>query len=252
MRVMQHMLKRILHRLNMSILPRFVDIYPPNILQQLKHSHSWTPAWQPASGYKLQSQKKQKHYKSIINRILNRLHSQPQLAFSHPCFLRVVRLQTWEYSVDSSCASENPQAPDPKSNARTYQLRNQWKHSLQMRQISPHRLPREWVGQSVSIYFLLKFNEHELYIYTVGLKKINIIITRNAIRFNQSDRGLMIINIVLHRQADWRVSFKSWVPCLLSAIIECQSSTLVKNLTHTADSNNAFLYNELQICCQLV
>lgn len=34
-----------------------------------------------------------------------------------------------------------------------------------MRQISPHRLPREWVGQSVSIYFLLKFNEHELYIY---------------------------------------------------------------------------------------
>lgn len=60
MRVMQHMLKRILHRLNMSILPRFVDIYPPNILQQLKHSHSWTPAWQPASGYeaKLQSQKK--------------------------------------------------------------------------------------------------------------------------------------------------------------------------------------------------
>lgn len=108
MRVMQHMLKRILHRLNMSILPRFVDIYPPNILQQLKHSHSWTPAWQPASGYKLQSQKKQKHYKSIINRILSRLHSQPQLAFSHPCFLRVVRLQTWEFSMDSSCASENP------------------------------------------------------------------------------------------------------------------------------------------------
>ena len=96
--------------LNMSILPRFVDIYPPNILQQLKHSHSWTPAWQPASGYeaKLQSQRKQKHYKRIINRILNRLRSQPQLAFSHPCFLRVVRLQTWEFSMDSSCASENP------------------------------------------------------------------------------------------------------------------------------------------------
>lgn len=110
MRVMQHMLKRILHRLNMSVLPSFVDIYPPNILQQLKHSHSWTPAWQPASGYeaKLQSQKKQKNYKRIINRILNRLHSQPQLAFSHPCFLRVVRLQTWEFSMDSSCASENP------------------------------------------------------------------------------------------------------------------------------------------------